>query len=441
VGESLPRTTLTNVATTNGSASLAAPPPDFYRWSPAAKPAEVQIEFGCMSRLLKEIMRGFGVLPRRGVEMGGLLLGSVERSPGSGFIVRVEDFEPVPCRHSRGAAWLLSDEEQIVFEDTLSRWHHSEGKRTYAVGFYRSHTREGMGMTAEDLDLYARCFPDPAAIVLLVKPFATRSSVGALFFRENGHVRSESSYQEFPFNSRELGGPDDDPPADSPVALQATPIPPPISAIVPPADPGVEMPRGPSHRSFSIPDLSGFAPQPPAHKPSAPSSRAGRDPSGGIPPMAPATHMITDNQLSFGLPTGTRDPGTGKRSRSGWVWIPLSFVFLIVGVGLGMFVALSVGSQLPGPLRHDPYSLGLTVSPSADSLLVRWDRSSAAIQRADRATLLINDGGAEKAVHLDRLQLQTGSVIYRKSPNQVRFRLEVEARDGVMLSESLDFHQ
>ena len=136
---------------------------DYYRWEIVGRPIAVKLSMDFVDRLLPEVMRGFGSMPRRGVEMGGLLLGTIDRS-GDKPVVIVDDFEPVPCQHSRGTTYLLSDEELVRFQDTASKWAYAEGKQTFGVGYYRSHTREGLGLTDEDLNIYNQILPDPLAI-------------------------------------------------------------------------------------------------------------------------------------------------------------------------------------------------------------------------------------------------------------------------------------
>lgn len=148
---------------------------------------------------------------------------------------------------------------------------------------------------------------------------------------------------------------------------------------------------------------------------------------------------MPSDELKFGLPTTKIDESSGKRLRSGWVWIPLSFIFLLLGVVLGFQVALSVRSHVPSGFRQDPYALHLSISPAGDSLHVRWDRNSPAVQSATRGWLTIQDGGGQKTVDLDVTQLQNGSVIYRRASAEVRFRLEVLANGRVTVGESLDF--
>ena len=91
-----------------------------YLWTVPGKPAVVRMESTVIQRMLPEIMRGFGSVPRRGVEIGGILLGRVEA--GQPIKVHVTGFEVVRCEHEQGPSFILSakDREQWleVFERT-----------------------------------------------------------------------------------------------------------------------------------------------------------------------------------------------------------------------------------------------------------------------------------------------------------------------------------
>ncbi len=332
-----------------------------YLWEVPGKPIAIQIDFSVVDRLSQEVMRGFGTAPRRGMECGGVLLGSVEVRERT--LVRIADLEPVACQHARGPAYSLSEAESARFAETIQQWRPMPGRQLYAVGYFRSHMREGLGLSEEDLALFNRWFPGLSDVALLVKPFATRSSVGAFFFRENGSLRSESSYQEFPFRRRELGG-------EAPETVSA-----------------------------------------PATTESA-------------PPVTPPA------------PRAAAERGSLMRRAGNWILVPLSFIFLLLGVVLGFQVALGVRSNVPGT-KTDPYSLGLSATPSADSLHVNWDRNAPAIEQAQRGILWIQDGPHQKSVNLDVVQLQNGSVIYRRATGEVSFRLEIFARERITLSESI----
>lgn len=368
----------------------STPDPERFHWEVPGKRVSVLVDLDVVERMEAEVLHAFGASANLGGEVGGLLLGSVV-SHDRGYTVQVTDFESVPISEEQPEFDLKSEADAGRFARAVGRWEWTPEKETYAVGMFRSHTRPGLGMIEQDFDLFQRHFPDPSAVLLLIKPFATRASSAGFFFREEGGIHGDASYLEFPFRRRELSAVGED-----------------------------------------LPGSAGF-----------------EQAAQGIPSMATATSVLgigpdkaepmPSDELKFGLPTTKIDESSGKRLRSGWVWIPLSFIFLLLGVVLGFQVALSVRSHVPSGFRQDPYALNLSISPAGDSLHVRWDRNSPAVQAATRGWLTIQDGGGQKTVDLDVTQLQNGSVIYRRASAEVRFRLEVLANGRVSVGESLDF--
>src|SRR5262245_33090099 len=138
--------------------------PGYYVWTPEGGSVAVHLNLEVADLLSVAIMRGYGSIPKRGAEAGGVLLGTIYNG-----IVRIEDFEPVKCGHSAGPSYSLSTDEKEMFEEVCRRWG-SNGSR-YAVGYFRSHTREGLGLSAEDHELLDLHFPERHRVALLVKPF------------------------------------------------------------------------------------------------------------------------------------------------------------------------------------------------------------------------------------------------------------------------------
>jgi hypothetical protein len=353
--------------------------PGYYVWELLGKPVVVHLNLAIIDRMAAEIMRGFGAVPKRGAEVGGLLLGTVE--PGEQTIVRVEDFEPIACDYRRGPSYLFTADDSAAFEDACTR-------ATSAVGYYRSHTREGMSLGLEDIELMEQYFSSPSHIALLVKPFATKVSVASFFFREDGLFPSAAPL-EFPFRRRELTG-QEAPPRRSMLE---------------------RMPR----RQRSDPRSEEISVAPPADFPpeelSAPTPRA---------PAYPYT------------------PPSKSRTRSGWVWIPLSFVFLLLGVVLGFQAALTMGPKAAGAVD---YSLGLTVTREGANLSVKWDRDAPAIKVAQKGMLEIEDGGHTKPVDLDAAQLSNGSILFTNSSRTVRFRLIVYPQAGLTVMQTKEWKE
>jgi hypothetical protein len=179
--------------------------PGYFVWEVPGKAVVIHLDLDVVDRMGVDIMRGFAALPKRGAEVGGVLLGSIET--GAVTTVRVKDFEAVPCPYKRGPSYLFAEDEQGAFDQACARWQPGESRGVYAVGFYRSHTREGLRegpmLTAEDVELLDRNFPFPAHVALLVKPFATKTSLARFFVRENGQF-PETAPPEFPFRRSEL---------------------------------------------------------------------------------------------------------------------------------------------------------------------------------------------------------------------------------------------
>src|SRR5712691_9917270 len=177
--------------------------PGYYVWQISGKPVEVHLHLDVLDRLASEIMRGFGAVPKRGAEVGGLLLGTIQ--PGSPSIVRIEDYEPVPCHYRRGPSYLFTEDDSAAFEKAFERTKPDPSRATYGVGYFRGHTREGLSLAPEDVELLDQFFPGPAHVALLVKPFGTKVSIAGFFAREDG-VFPKTTPLEFPFGRRELTG-------------------------------------------------------------------------------------------------------------------------------------------------------------------------------------------------------------------------------------------
>ena len=357
--------------------------PGYYVWEVPGIPVAVHMRLDVVDRLAAEVMRGFGAVPKRGAEMGGVLLGSIQN--GFPAIVRVEDFEPVPCDYRRGPSYQLTEDDGAGFEDACRRWQPSASPSSYAVGYFRSHIRENFSLDAEDTGLLDRFFANPHHVALLIRPYATRVSVAGFFAREHG-VFPETSPLEFPLHRRELMG--EDPAARRPLMERR----PRAGDFMPPPEAGEGNQEDPR-----------FSAREPAYATTA------------IPPPTAATLM-----------------------RNGWVWIPLSFIFLLVGVGLGVQASRNMGAPVIADAAQD-FSLALSVTQNDDNLSLKWDRRSPAIRFARKGLLEIEEGGITKPVDLDAAQLQNGTLIYRNSSNSVRFRLTVYPSARVSVTETLNW--
>jgi hypothetical protein len=363
--------------------------PGYYVWEVLQKPLSVHLHIDVIDRLLAEVMRGFGAVPKRGAEVGGILIGTIER--GDQTIVRVEDFEPVACAYRRGPSYLFTEEDGDAFRDACERWHPDDSRPAYAVGMFRSHTRDGLSLSTEDIQMLDEYFRSPSNIALLIKPFATKASPAGFFFRENG-VFQEQTPLEFPFRRWDL-----------------------LAEETPPA---VRRSRSvsPARERRSASSFQTLLSNEPVEPAEPEASRA--EPEPDVEVAVPAR--------SSGLAT--------------WLWIPLSFIFLLLGVALGFEAASSMGLRAGQAIPPD-FSLALTASKMDDDLAVRWNSDAPAVRSAQRGVLEIQDGTFSKPVELDAAHLQNGSIIYRNTSNAVHFRLIVYMNGRLSVTETLDWRQ
>ncbi len=365
------------------------PIPGYYVWEVPGKSISIQLSLDVVDRLQQDVIRGFGAVPRRGAEVGGVLLGSTE---GDGPVVRIEDYELIPIEYKRGPSYLLSEEDVQAFEASLEQLQNGE-KSLRPIGYFRSHTRDGVGLGEEDQALLSKYFPEPETVVLLIRPFGTKPSIAGFSFKENGVFQSGAPLQEFSFRRKDLA-PDEVPPPQAPPARPPRNVP-----------PRREVPRVEQER----PNLS-FLERP----------------------------LPTDTN---GLVEASTAPKTAPKipPRKGGIWVPLSFIFLMLGVLLGFQAALTLH---PGSLNGaDAYNVSLSVSQAGADLQLKWDRQSAAIRAAQKGILTIEDGTlTSKPTELSAAELQSGSVVvYPHSTNSVKFRLELIMKDRDRLIETVEW--
>ncbi|MBY0507679.1 MAG: hypothetical protein K2X03_27440 [Bryobacteraceae bacterium] len=392
----------------------------YYTWAPEGKGVQVRLEFDVIDRLSAEVMRGFGSVPKRGAEVGGILLGEVVTE--SPLLVHIRDFSIVSCDYRRGPSFQLTEADTRLFAETVEKATQSNARDLRPVGYFRSHTRDGMGLTDEDLQLFSNYFPDPTGMVLLIRPFATKVSQAGFFFEEKGQIRSDAPYLTFPFRRRELGGGSV---GDSPRAADLA-LP--------------ELPEEPAATKAPIPiresrpaDLAPMAKAilPPSHLP--PSQTETRPLFGAQTEVAPVytPSSLTPRDTSTELTYSTE---ASQKIKKSWVWLPLSSIFLLLGVLVGFLIAVNIRKPNTAvPLTA--YGLSLAVRQEADSIHVTWDRGAIPVAIATRGILHIQDGEFYKAVELKPADLQTGSVIIRNARANVTLRLEVFLLDRNSISE------
>jgi TonB family protein len=404
----------------------------------------VYLSFDVIDRLERETVENFRSLTSRGSEMGGILLGAV--APGTPACISVEDYEIIECDYSRGPLYRLSDADLGRFERVIEE--RSNAGKMQVVGFFRSHTRKGLALDAEDLQFLAARFRNPHSMALLVRPFATKASVGGIFLREETGFNTEASALEFPFRSAQLTpskrGPEIASPTPAPTRAQVVPIatwrepsaPPTAPAIpVPSPEPVTQTQAGaPAAEPNSATPATVATASTDASLVAAEAAKTSATTSASLLAQAvaaPAT--ATDSDIS--KPKSALDEGLAGAEAK-----PVSKVPMLTGLVAAALLGFVLLFIYPGFSRHwqrasgsasqDSSPLTLRVEHTGTDLLLTWNREAAAIRSASRATLSISDGDRHENYGMDLAQLRTGSIVYSPLGGDVSFQMEVTGPNG-----------
>jgi hypothetical protein len=350
----------------------------------------VLIEAGVVARISASVITGFKALPRRGAEVGGILLGSAAHEAGGALTIEVIDFLETLCEHRFGPSYVLSDNDLAQLETQLGRWAGNPETVAGPVGFVRSHTRDAAGLGAEDLQLLDSRFPGAGVLALLLRPHAAKPIEASYLLRRAGTFPS-GEQPATPFV------------AASTAVLKLQPR----QATAEPAAPP------PAARPAETPPAPAGPPVPPL--PPAPAA----------PPTAAETI----------IPPPVRPK---HRYWSPAILIPLCLLFLVLGGVLGFQVGLHM-QDARRQLSAESYRLGLRAEAAGEDVGLYWDYSKPLFRLVRGASLEIADGSNLKRVELRPEDLGRGGVLYRRTGARIRFRLSAVLAEGQNVVEELEF--
>src|SRR5438128_7375952 len=161
-------------------------------WRADSHPITIEYCPAVLDEIRLHTVDGFNRVPHGGVEIGGILFGSRD-----GDTVRVLAHRPLACDYASGPSFTLSPADEHALERLLATMD-DELAGLQPVGWYHSHTRSAIFLSARDLEIFDRYFPEPSQIALVVRPANLEPTRAGFFFREpDGSVRNASSYGEF----------------------------------------------------------------------------------------------------------------------------------------------------------------------------------------------------------------------------------------------------
>lgn len=170
---------------------------DVLLWSVAEHPLEIECQWAVLDEIQETVQEGLRRLSRGGVEVGGVLFGRRGQDR-----IRVLAWKPITCDHARGPAFVLSNDDQQGLMQLLEEAQSDPRLQVLdPVGWFVSHTRPGLRMTAEDVDLFNRFFPEPWQVTLVIHPRRGKDTRGGFFVREkDGRIQTAEPHGEFPLN-------------------------------------------------------------------------------------------------------------------------------------------------------------------------------------------------------------------------------------------------
>ena len=305
------------------------------------------------------------------LEIGGVLFG--EHDEGC---VRIHTWRPIDCQHTDGPALRLLARDRVELACMLELARRSEDlKDLKPVGWFVSHPRSAVRLTASDLEIFNGFFPYPWQVTLALHPVSEGRIRAGFFVREaTGSLKSDASYREFEI---EPG------PTPAPARPEAEPI-------------------------FSW---------------------AGASSSTLLPGTAQPASALKGGALSTLRETAHNPIGTEpvvfseqrSSNRSRVVWLGAIAILCVLGVG-----ALIL-KQRAAP-HYD--SFALRVLDSRQTLQVDWDRNSPLIQQARAAVMDIRDGGKSTRYALSSDELRAGTMSYVRQSDEVDLVMTVYPPTG-----------
>ena len=443
-----------------------------YLWEVPQKPVSVYLPFEMIDRLESLVVENFRSLTSRGSEIGGLLLG--RGAQGAPLVVVVENFELVSCDYSRGPLYRLSESDMGRFERVIEQYGSGAGPRV--VGYFRSHTRKGLSLDPDDVAFLDARFREAQQFALLVRPFASKASTGAIFIRENGAIRTEGSYLEFPFRSSQLTACPTPPKIETAsAAAEASQKPPVRGQIVPIAsrrEMAVPVPEPAPEPAPAVqasqpapvvqPPTPAPAPKPPAEpvmraaekkvekpvekKAEKPAEKKVEKPAekkaekvekvekkaekAEEKPAPRRSDLALPKTFAEAEPAPAEAPSSGGGSKLVWA-VAVVALAAVLGGGYMLYPGFHKAARVPSA-ASDTTDLGLRVEHSGPDLLLTWNRDSYGAKNGKHGVLQVFDGDNHQNYEIDREQLTSGlGVVYSPQTQDVSFAMTVTDEKGV----------
>jgi TonB family protein len=382
---------------------------EYFDWDPEGSPVSIRLNRDAMAGMARDVAEGLKSLPRRGLEVGGLLLGRI--APGEKPTVWIERYQRVSCEHRFGPQFILDDDDKAGLERAAANI--LSGGDLAVVGLYRSHTRDGFQLEKPDLDLVHQYFSDASDLILLIKPEGF-SDIFARFYVHDSDGGARQAGDSFPFQGRLIvnTSPEEEQEEEKEETREQAKAETPVSQ---------DRPRR------LVPD---FAPLP-----VAPPNTA-ELPAGGFL-FPPRERVLEEEEVR---------PTLGSRVKT---WIPLVALLLVAGAVVWLFSRPATHESVPSTAvapAEPARPLGLSVEPmgqepNLQTLRVSWNPNATALHDARSVQLFVREADDQNRIELSPPELTSASYTYSPKGNDVTFRLEVVESSGRISAESFRFER
>ena len=369
---------------------------DFGKWQVEDLPLCIEYSLAVMEELRAYGEEGFQKIPHGGIEVGALLVGEHD-----GNTVRITEWRPMTCDHARGPGFALSPADREALAESIAKSVTSpELKGLIVVGWFHTHTRSRIFLSAEDLSLHEAFFNEPWQVALVTRPQKDQPPTAGFFCKDAaGNLNGEACAAEF------VVKPD--------VAQSLKPKRATAAGAGPAGGAGRVLSGKPEGLSHTPEALSRH--QRPMFRPMG---EPRIHPSESSSPSHPrlAAQSIPDHSYAEPASLMAPPPATAR--------VPAKWAAL----ALFVVTALATGFHL-WRTSQSAQAASLKVEELDQSLLISWDNTASSVATAERAVLRIVDGSTVRTVPLSMTAVRSGAVTYMRQADDVEVRLTLFHND------------
>ncbi len=170
------------------------PQHEFQIWHVKGRSPLVLYSLVAMYRIAEEAVEAYQDGPSGGMDLCGVLYGTVESGE-----VRISASRPLACEPRMGLEFSLTEADEAGWRASLEEYAYEPDLRGMRpVGWYVTHSRTGISLGEQELRAWNLFFPEKEQIALVVRPHQGRPTRGGFFFRPDGGEPSvNSSLLEF----------------------------------------------------------------------------------------------------------------------------------------------------------------------------------------------------------------------------------------------------